>query len=189
MSEFTASTGTRVMATEGVYSLRVMPTDGSLILISSGGELALREFFQHERDQELGRWRWPENPDYVVYQAPDCADYDLRIMCESSGDSMVYSRLEDDGNKRNHPWESSWARAARAYFAAHPEPKPWHSAKLGEVWEVQTRTKTHGCAVVRGRGEEFRDLIMFRSDEIHIAVKDTRIESARLVWPEPKEKP
>ncbi len=31
----------------------------------------LREFFQAERDEELGRWRWPDDPDFVVYAEDD----------------------------------------------------------------------------------------------------------------------
>ena len=98
---------------------------------------ALREFFQHERDQELGRWRWPENPEYVVYKAP--AGERLRdarhvtVSNESNGEAALLFEVASGGVSGG----SSWAReAARAYFAAHPEPKPWHDAEDGEVWAL-----------------------------------------------------
>ena len=79
---------------------------------------ALREFFQHERDQELGRWRWPENPDMVV-------------QADKGGERTW---VVDERNQQITGWvwrvdlDCSTARAevvaaARAYFAAHPEPK------------------------------------------------------------------
>jgi len=141
VSEYIASNEIRIESVAPDWGLRILdPASQPLVpfmtwsSISPRGRVALREFFQKERDDELGRWRWPENPDYVVYIAPECADYDVRITCETSGDSMVYTRSEDYGQNRDHPWESLWARAARAYFDAHPEPKPWHDAEVGEVW-------------------------------------------------------
>lgn len=99
---------------------------------------ALREFFQYERDEELGRWRDPENPDVVVYRTPYGDDRDGRRI------EMVNERT----NETEPAWENlvviedaeqpeGWA--AR-YFAAHPEPKPWHDAKPGEVWLIGVPT-------------------------------------------------
>jgi hypothetical protein len=89
--------------------------------------VAWREFFQAERDEELGRWRWPENPDYVVY--PD-DDGDVIVLNERDGMSGIgQTRATVD----RYP-NSFGADAARAYFESHPERKPWHDAKEGEVW-------------------------------------------------------
>jgi hypothetical protein len=42
------------------------------------------------------------------------------------------------------------ARAARAYFDAHPEPKPWESAAVGDVWVLTIAGKEHAVTFRRG---------------------------------------
>lgn len=86
---------------------------------------ALREFFQHERDEALGRWRSAEYPDFAVYAEKDGVHMTLD---ERTGQAYMTTREGVLGFDDEH------AQAARAYFAAHPEPKPWHDAKPGEVW-------------------------------------------------------
>ena len=87
--------------------------------VNAEGIVALREFFQHERDQELGRWRWPENPDMVV-QADE-------------GGERAWVVNERDQKLTGWVWrvdlDCSTARAevvaaARAYFDAHPKTDP-----------------------------------------------------------------
>lgn len=87
---------------------------------------ALRAYFQAERDKELGWWR--ASPDYVVKPRADNG-------IESRSVTVLNERLavnipvwEDDDIR------SEYGIAARAYFDAHPEPKPWHEAKPGEAW-------------------------------------------------------
>ncbi|MGW9587463.1 hypothetical protein [Microbacterium sp. NPDC055455] len=95
-----------------------------------GGEelAALREFFRAEEDERLGRWRWPENPDYVVYPDESGKTEVVEVLCESTGMSLSSTRTG------NAPHRDAHADAARAYFDAHPEPKPWHEAQIDEVW-------------------------------------------------------
>lgn len=147
----------------------------------------LREFFLHERDQELGRWRWPENPDYVVYPVIDPAhemafgrDLSVMVFHEPTGVLKGYCRDEDQGgNSREYP------NAARAYFAAHPEPKPWHDAKPGEVWVLTYRspsareTSNNVMTCVDDGG----NISFFNDYRLH-TVRYTGIESARRIWPE-----
>lgn len=171
--------------------LNVAPT-GHLIIppVTTGlGERtqqALREFFQHERDKELGRWRWPENPDYVVYKAPAGERVpDARhvtVSNESNGEAAWLFEVGSGGVSGG----DSWARdAARAYFAAHPEPKPWHDAKPGEVWVVtyrspsarETANNVMTCVNDGGHISFFND---YRLHTVHY----TGIESARRIWPE-----
>ena len=86
---------------------------------------ALREYFQAERDDALGRWRDTENPDMVCF--PVVGDLDA-----------VWVVYEGDGS-RYHATRTDWERirphyvseTARRYFQAHPEPKPrpWEEAK------------------------------------------------------------
>ena len=86
---------------------------------------ALRAFFQAERDQELGWWRDPENPNTVVYPRYEQDDHDGRcilLLNETTGDTgFEWERLATSG-------------PALRYFAAHAdvEPdKPRHDAKAG----------------------------------------------------------
>lgn len=116
---------------------------------------ALREFFRAEEDERLGRWRWPENPDYVVY-APrpgfrpvnSTEPCDLFIINEEWGAGLAYLDAEYSSyDEEDRPF----AAAGRAYFDAHPEPKPWHDAKPGEVWLLRIPTGPtfdHAPAVV-----------------------------------------
>ena len=86
-------------------------------LIQSQYEAA-RAFFQAERDEQLGRWRDPENADWICY--PVACDLDA-----------VWVMYEGDW-KRYHASRSGWedvlphyvSETAGRYFAAHPEPKP-----------------------------------------------------------------
>ncbi|MEV8339244.1 hypothetical protein [Leucobacter sp. NPDC077196] len=89
---------------------------------------AMREFFRAERDEELGRWRWPEDADVVVRPS---ALVENRVLAtsERTGQAEWSTRGEESND-----W---YGRAARAYFAAHPEPKPWGSAKNNEVWALR----------------------------------------------------
>lgn len=179
MSEFTASNGIPVTLTDD-GRLIVENEDHTYPAVVAAGEhvQAVREFFRHKEDERLGRWRWPENPEWIVYGAPECADYDVRVMCETSGDSMRYTRSEDDGQ---YPVGSSyWALAARAFFDAHPEPKPWENAKPGEVWELTVDGRQRFAQAGRG---DFRHLFEFSDDEsmskVHAA-----ITAGRKIWPE-----
>ena len=88
---------------EGVYTLETTE--------------ALRAFFQAERDETLGRWRDPKNPDYVVYPL---ADGTVMIFNEQSQYREFWSRK----GTREYELKGGSADVARRYFAAHPEPKP-----------------------------------------------------------------
>lgn len=146
MSEiFTASNRVRVNV-DGERVDVVAPVGADPFEPVEGAVTALREFFQHERDQELGRWRWPEYPEYVVY--PSAFDENEVVV------------LSEEGAATEHVWRgqerpgSYLHDAARAYFAAHPEPKPLpsepHTAwvdKYGtDIWWVDGLGKLRCCA-------------------------------------------
>ena len=79
---------------------------------------ALRAFFQAERDEQLGRWRDPENPNIVVYPIPamnDQGDGYGRAVWVLDEAEMVSRTVLDDRHSHS---------SASHYFAAHPEPKP-----------------------------------------------------------------
>lgn len=88
---------------------------------------ARKEFYQHLRDKELGRWRAPEAPNFVVYTTNTPGW--VRVVDENTGLAARYSR--------DITGCSGYGDTATRYFEAHPEPKPWHDAKPGEVWVLE----------------------------------------------------
>ena len=161
-------------------------TNGILFTITEDGVLrweggydprrvtdALREYFQRERDTQLGRWRDPQNPDIVCY--PVVGDLDA-----------VWVVYEGDGS-RYHATRTDWERirphyvseTARRYFQAHPEPKPrpWEEAKPGEIWEIGLlELGPSACLVTEG---DFVEI----SKRFEVAIGSSLIESGRRIWP------
>lgn len=121
-------------------------SDGSVMFDHANGYLSpasvmdAEEFFQAKRDFDLGRWRWPENPDYVVYSNDPVAR--LRVVRESDGFVALLDEATDDAGY-------SFQEAARAYFEAHPERKPWHAPDAGDHWVLHI---AHGMAL---SGDEY----------------------------------
>ncbi|WP_454113532.1 hypothetical protein [Microbacterium maritypicum] len=147
------------------------------------------EFFQAKRDKELGRWRYPLDPDYVVYPNPDEAfermfgpNLDLVVLRESDGMTKGYVRAEDQGGP---PLDHRFGHilAARAFFEAHPERKPWEDAEIGEVW-LLTKDGTEGefAAVVSDPAVTVTK--NFDAAAIAFAIDDSQIRSGRRIWPE-----
>lgn len=135
------------------------------------------EFFQAQRDVELGRWRWPENPEYVVY--PFENGEGLTSLSERTGVSTTYLTREAAISD-----ESSYlAPAAHAYLEAHPERKPWHDAKPGEVWVITTSNvgDERAVQVTPDRTFQYNDAIQFPKA---FPLTYDAIESARRIWPE-----
>ena len=88
----------------------------------------LRAHLQAERDEQLGRWRDPENPNMVCY--PVAGDLDaVWVMYEGDGSRYHATRTR---RERLHPHYVS--EAAGRYFQAHPVPKPWDAAQPDEIW-------------------------------------------------------
>ena len=109
MNSYTASNGVELTITRDrtVRWRPGIPPD----LVSS----ALREYFQAERDEQLGRWRDPENMDMVAYRTPEYDD----------GDGRSILLLDETTGVADHDWEQSDSPGpARRYFAAHPQPEP-----------------------------------------------------------------
>ena len=162
-------------------------SDGSVLFDHANGYLSpasvmdAEEFFQAKRDFDLGRWRWPANPQWIVYpRRPGFTPYgdaDLLVINEVDGSAMEYVATDDDGTC----YTGHAAEAARAYFEAHPERKPWQRAQVGEVWVLSTadgETDAYTAMPVRGGG------IAFESPEGRYLLDDADIESARHIWPE-----
>lgn len=169
MEKFTASNGITVSVEpdDDMFIERVPGVGGKVGLVGLVTK-ALREFFLHERDQELGRWRWPENPDYVVYpirQRGALGKPASGLLRESSCDVSTHGRNDSD-----------MPEPVRAYFAAHPEPKPWHDAKPGEVWEVANATGSPRLAWALEGGA-------FMYDDESWVPRDA-VTAGRRIWPE-----
>lgn len=163
MSKFTASNGTKVWINrKGVVCAEDFQDSDKV------WTQAIREFFLHERDKELGRWRWPEDPNIVVY--PRDVGRWVEVIHEVYANRGVYSR----GDFNSVP---EWVEeAAEAYFLAHPVPKPWHDAQPGEVWLL-----TVGDAdPVAWMCEEDS----FGRHDRAININDLSITAGHRIWPE-----
>lgn len=185
---FTASNGVSVMIPiedphEAVVRVVFEDEGGRSLRRFNADELsALREFSLHERDMELGRWRWPENPDYVVYPqelegVP--GKKIVRAVNESTGRSVWYSVA--DFNLYGDDDESALATAA--YLAAHPEPRPWHDAKPGEVWSAYLGSgRTAALSVMHYQEEGI--VFMDHFEEEPFELTDPSITTAHRVYQE-----
>lgn len=136
MEKFTSSTG--LVVSLDASGIRVKnPADQWDFGSPNDAVQAMREFFLHERDQELGRWRF--NAYLTVYEAenhqPGNRARAVNVLDERTG--RLHMRHEGQAAWRETNPELS--EAAAAYFAAHPEPKPWHEAKHNEIWVLQIK--------------------------------------------------
>lgn len=170
---FRATDGTHVDVHDSGSRIDIKCTgsSGEQHFLSVKETQAAREFFQHERDKDLGRWRWPENPDYVVMD-----------------DGLNFVKILHEPSMETTTWERGWKdtrsvadEAGVAYFEAHPERKPWEDAKQGEAWEL-TFSETGGGGTepwIVHKGT-FRD-----PDYVnHVPLNDSTITDGRRIWPE-----
>lgn len=129
MNDFTASNG--VILGHSPEGHILLPK--SVMGLGEDTQQALREFFQAEADERLGRWRDPEDPVFVVYSgvAWNGMYAPIRVVAETNGASWLLDREDHEPNVHE-----SVLAVARRYFDAHPEPRPWHDAQPGEVWEL-----------------------------------------------------
>lgn len=172
---FTASNGTEIEITEigGIFA----KSGYGHIQAGPGVTKALREYFQHERDQELGRWRDPDNRDLVVYRRPGSDNSEGRavlVMDETAGHGGTY---REHGRRW---WEDKKDRAvADRYFEAHPESKPWDEAKPGEVWELTDAEGREQLWV----WDEIDGWRSVHSDKVsHLVGREAT--AGRRIWPE-----
>lgn len=138
MNDFTATNGIAIRAKDGDLDFKRPGSYGWFGLY--GGQVvdALREFFQAEADERLGRCRSAVDPDFVVYEPRE--GQPARVLRESTAQVLDYHRSD---TRSTHP--SAFESAARAYFEARPEPKPqipdeprtaWVDKYGTDVWHV-----------------------------------------------------
>jgi len=176
MGEFIASNGVRIgLGVPGAEHVRLYED------IFTAREVdALREFFQHERDEQLGRWRWPERPDYVVTPFDGDPDHVL-VVQESAGVACEFVRASAYGPSMSG-YHSRLAPAARAYFDAHPVRKPWHDAEPGEVWALDHGHGERAAIVLEANTDTTGRL--FSTGPTMFSPLNPTIVSARRIWPE-----
>ena len=138
------------------------------------------EFYRHLRDQEFGVWRNLERPHHVGYPT---SPHTVFILDEATGRGAEYSKASVAVSSNSYG-DRLKRESARAYFAAHPEPKPWHTPDHLEIWAL----KIEGC---------LREAYVYRDDHtgswfrpvnnearVRFQPDDPLIEDARRIWPE-----
>ena len=98
---------------------------------------ALREYFQAERDKELGRVRDVVDPDWVAYPDED-ERHIVMVLSERAKHWATWSRWGTPIWPTSKLREQSF-NVAQRYFAANPLPEPepdvpWLDAAPGDVW-------------------------------------------------------
>ena len=114
MNDFTASNG-GIVRSDG-HPFVMFNANGMVTHTFSASEAqALREFFQAEADERLGRWRWPQHPNWACY--PTTRAHEVVVFNEDEPEcgTQTLSRGGDT-------WPY-YRPAADAFFDAHPEPK------------------------------------------------------------------
>lgn len=177
MNDFTASNDIRIKKTAHMWAYAANGSDYFSEIqgftVGSPLEQAMRAFFQAEEDERLGRWRWPEEPDYVVYPAAN----GCLVLLELTGDTFFLHRDFLEG-------EDEPTRAARAYFAAHPDPDPWHDAKPGEVWLLTIDGEELAATAMEDPHGTFGGLSFLTAPRGAFGREATAITAGRRLWPE-----
>lgn len=189
--------GMKVLQTNAEYATRCLPEAGWRVVgdatRASGNPgfteesalaVALREFFLHERDTELGRWRSKVHPYWT-----GMVDEAQNIVKFRSEDGLREFTVHLETRSYSQ-WVEELREVAREYLDAHPgpEPKPWHDAKHNELWEVQIRD-CHGPEIYRCAQESTcMDSLAFRPvntpGRVWFDPRSKDIKSARRIWPE-----
>lgn len=151
--------------------------DGSLIFDHVNGYLGpdsvfdAEEYFQAKRDADLEVFRSTTDPHLVVREI-DRDVFGRRrvgVLDERTFEVRDVNDVVCGGDYPEH-------RAAREYFEAHPERKPWADAKPGEVW-ILTHVKGEEGAFIVNRDR-------FESPSWSLTIKAESITGGRRVWPE-----
>ena len=140
---------------------------------------ALREYFQVERDEELGRLRDPEYPHFVWYPLDNEPDR-VRVVDENKGEMYEWSRAGlselSVGVAAMESYQSS-----RRYCELHTEtkPEPWELAKPGEIWVLTS----YGDSAVFRCGSVGLYALGSGTPLDQMLIKNA-ITEAKRIWPE-----
>lgn len=173
MEKFTASNGRGVSRNVDGYLAIDQANQMGDYAFSAAQEVALREFFRHERDEELGRWRSSIHPSWTAVE-----------------DGRVYRFTNDDGKRgfdvhkedRSYKgWLGELREVAKEFLGAHPASNPWHDAKPGEVWVLTVDGETYCWGV--GDGPDLGRFI-YAGGTSNIPLGHPSITKGRRIWPE-----
>jgi hypothetical protein len=147
-----------------------------LLTLSEREAAAVMALGLKERDEALGRWRSPDDPDFVVYPNPSGSL--LRVIDEREP-GICYCHYRD-GEPEEKSTPASYQQAARAYVEAHS--RPWKDAKAGEVWVVHLAADSSPRAAV-----VIRDLVslekVFVGLNLRQKIVSDAIVSAHRIFP------
>ena len=101
---------------DDVYRLDFGPGTAPIILSEEEMD-ELRAHLQAERDEELGRWRDPQDPDWICYGRGSSRDT-VHVINEYDGLPYMLERGQVAYA------DSEFSAVAQRYFEAHPKPKP-----------------------------------------------------------------
>lgn len=172
---FTASNGTVLNR----WGFNVTP-DSPWVLYDGIHE-ARKEFYQHLRDQELGRWRDPENPHMVCYPSTEPEGSEVRkiwVVDEATGKSL--RAWEKHLPLSYDQFAARVSETARRYFEAHPETKPWHNAQPGEVWLLTVGGHTPELVLVL---DNRPDNEFSNAEGLRLPVTNPEITHAERIYP------
>ncbi|MFJ4173353.1 hypothetical protein [Microbacterium sp. NPDC089696] len=156
--------------------------------ITGGGMVgqALGEYVDNlvaQNDAALGRWRYPMDPQYVVYAYGRDV---INVMSERNGSSTTHRR-EDVEACLEHPQVADSEIVARAYFEVHPERKPWRDAQPGELWDVVSEGKERRYAAIMGASGEGEVVFLLPVNDLRapkLGLNASVITGGRKVFPQ-----
>ena len=187
MSEFTASNGIGVEINEDEQIIFEVPNRPTTPMWVTNGEIdALREYIIAQEDKRLGRWRWPENPNYLVYPVGEGL---VDVLREAGVSDQTRGPGREQGISREKAveWDRDYSlhfyEAAAAYFDAHPEPKPWHDAKPGDVWALTVDGEESAFYPSKSLDRAFTP-VKPESGRTAVSFDSFEITAGRRIWPE-----
>lgn len=146
---------------------------------------ALREFFQHERDEQLGRER-VSNSILITPLDPKSVNVlrEIHVYNEVTRQYAIWNETSDGQIHRVTLFTSNMLDSAARQWFSDKRPKPWENAQEGEVWIVTpSRALTEGDESV-----EYPAIFQAGRFRDHGGSWDAKdLTAARRIWPEPSD--
>lgn len=136
---------------------------------------ARKEFYQHLRDKELGRWRSKIDSNWTAV----LDDSDGMIIFRHDGGVKMF--FVPSGTLNCDRWSESLKEIANEYIQNHSPKKPWHAAKPGEVWVLTIDGIEHPWGVDSIIPERF---VYAGGDSADIPFDYPDITDGHRIWPE-----
>lgn len=132
--------------------------------------VALREFFQHERDEANGVWRSQIDRTWTAVHEAGYPTVQFR-----NDDGMrEFSIYPDRSNL--HAWSPDLQEIGHEYLDSHPGPQPWDDANPGEAWKLREANAYPGVAILT----EDTGWLWATGRAVDL----TRIVDGQRIWPE-----